>query len=285
MTPMAKKRTRLKQTTSMTMTTAMTSPSTTRAEVTLRRAGAFGVVVISAIAAAANPKATALAREAESLYQDAKFTEAARALKSAYDLEPQAQFLFNMARALELAGQTGEAIETYQRYIVLPADETEVALVARAKATIETRTRPAQSVAAPTTSARSSGGKPKQKSEPGGDIESAVVAPLPGAAPSPKLPALLVTGVSAVALAVGVGFGVLAQSARFDFDHATTLQGKLSLQTTARTQALVADVCLAAGAVAAVTAVVLLLKSDEAPLAVAFAPIRQGGLLALGLRF
>ena len=242
----------------------------------------------STLAAAANPKATALARQAEDQYKDANFELAAQSLQAAYDLEPKAHFLFNLARALEQDGQTRLAIDTYRRYLALPADETEPELVARAKTTIAVRTQRQPAVktkASPgrvATPTKSGSAKTRSKAEP--ESEAETVAVLPTAGPSPKLPGLLVTGVSAAAFAVGVTFGLLATGSRTSFDQAQTQQAKSGFERTVRTQALIADICFGAGAVAAVTAVILLLKSDDG-VGVAFALVAQGGLFALGWRF
>lgn len=244
--------------------------------------------MVSTAAVAANPKASALARQAEQHYKDAKFAEAAQSLSQAYDLEPQAHFLFNLARALEQDGKTAVAIETYRRYLALPVDETEPELVARAKTTIALRTQrqaPAKTKTGPgLTASPTKPGSAKGKNKPEADSEADAVAALPSAGPSPKLPGLLVTGVSVAAFAVGITFGLLATSSRQKFDHAGTAQAKAFFEHTVRTKALVADICFAAGAVAAVTAVILLLRSDDA-VTVALAPVAQGGLLAMGWRF
>ena len=241
--------------------------------------------MVSTAAVAANPKASALARQAEQQYKEAKFEEAAQSLQQAYDLEPNAHFLFNLARALEQDGKTAVAIETYRRYLALPVDETEPELVARAKTTIAVRTQRQAAVktkaspgltATPTKSSKS-----KSKDA---DSEADAVATLPTAGPSPKLPGLLVTGASVAAFAVGVTFGLLANASRQSFDQAVTQQAKAFFEQTVRTKALVADICFDVGAVAAVTAVILLLRSDDG-VAVALAPVPQGGVFAMGWRF
>ena len=241
-------------------------------------AWALGALLVSTAAVAGNPKATALARQAEQQYKDAKFAEAAESLQQAYDLEPKAHFLFNLARSLEQDGKTAIAIDTYRRYVALPADETEPELVARAKSTIAVRTQrqqPTKTKSGPGLIATPTKNKP--------ELESDAEAVLPSAGPGPKVPGLLVTGVSVAAVVVGITFGVLADDSRRSFDQASTRQVKAFFEQSVRTKALVADICFGAAAIAAVTAVILLLRSDDG-VAVAFAPVTQGGVVALGWR-
>ena len=254
---------------------------------------ALGVLLTAALAAAANPKASTLARSAEQLYRDAKFTEAAEALREAYDLEPQAQFLFNRARAIEQAGQTAKAIELYRQYVRLPAEDTDPDVVARARSHIEQRTHqpepggPTKTAASPglaATPTKNAGPTGKRPGEPESMAQAEVVAPMPSAGPNPKVLGLMVVGVSVATFAVGVTYGLLSASSRTAFTRALRIDDKRSAEASARTQALVADICFAAGAIAAVTGIMLLLRSDDA-VTVAFAPVSQGGLLALGVRW
>ena len=244
--------------------------------------------MVSTAAVAANPKATALAREAEQHYKAAQFGEAAQSLQQAYDLEPKGHFLFNLARALEQDGKTATAIETYRRYLALPADETEPELVARAKTTIAVRTQrqaPVKTKVSPgLTATPTRPGSAKGKNKPDAETEGEALATLPTAGPSPKLPGLLVAGGSVAAFAVGVTFGLLANGSRRSFDNAGTQQAKAFFEQTVRTKALVADICFAVGALTAITAVILLLRSDDG-VAVALAPIPQGAVFAMGWRF
>jgi len=259
------------------------------------RACLVAALVVSSLAAAANPKATALARTAEQRYREGKLEQAIEALTQAYDLEPNSQFLFNLARAQEVAGHTAIALETYRRYVVLPADETDHELVARAKATITGRT----SVAEPATTAtvqtsKSPGLSSKPTKEPPASSTSSrgsaraeggePAALSLSSGPSPKVPGLIVAGVAVATVGVGVTFGLLSSGSRATFRTATSYQVKRAAEITTRQQALIADLCIGAGIAAAVTAVILLARSDG-PATVALAPLRDGALLALGLRF
>lgn len=239
------------------------------------RALISAALLVSVVATAANPTAAKLARNAEQLYRDARFLEAADALRGAYDLEPRAQFLFNLARTLEQAGQTDRALETYRQYVGRPSSETEPELVARARATLEARLR--------TQGVKKASPRPVVKNEPN-ETETEAVAPLQSKEANPKLPGLLVTAAAVVTSGVALTFGLLANDSRTAFSAATTMERKRAFEATARTQALVADVCWVVGAGALMTAMVLLLKSDE-HLRVAFSLSRHGVGLALGGSF
>ena len=59
---------------------------------------------LATLAAAANPKATALAKEADKLYKDNKYREAAQKLEEAYAVDPAPLYLYIIARAYDQAG-------------------------------------------------------------------------------------------------------------------------------------------------------------------------------------
>jgi tetratricopeptide (TPR) repeat protein len=67
----------------------------------------------------ASPRQQALElfEESETRYRAGRFGEAAELLRSAYRLHPQPTLLYNLARALEGAGDFSGAIEAYQRYL------------------------------------------------------------------------------------------------------------------------------------------------------------------------
>ncbi len=262
----------------------------------MRHALALCVLMASSLAAAANPKAGALAREAEQLYREAKFTQAADLLRQAYDVEPNPKFLFNRARALEQAGDTAVALETYREYIALPADETEPELVIRAQETIDERTRPKDAPrkaapthasppstkptkeAVPTTTAKAVGDQPAKDHPVSNNTTVAVPTAPTGRS---KVPALVVSGLGVAALGVGVTFGLLANGARAQFSTATTLRGKIEFEAATRRDALVADLSLLVGVAAATVGIVLFARSDE-PVSVAVTPTRQGATVAVG---
>lgn len=237
----------------------------------------MAVMLVSAgLAMAGNPKAASLARAAEQQYRNGQFTEAAATLGLALDLEPVPQFLFNQARALELAGQTARAMELYRRYLHLPAEDTGPALVARARATLDQRIQ--------------NGRGPVTKTEPGlkatptkASLER--VSLLAEPAPSPKVPALIITGVSVAALGTGAAFGLLSGSSRASYTSAITLQDKQRFEVMTRQRALIADLAFGAGIASAITAIILFAASDPPLVTVSFAPLAQGALASVGASF
>jgi tetratricopeptide (TPR) repeat protein len=66
---------------------------------------------------AANAAALALFEDSEARYREGRFREAAELLERAYALDPAPILLFNLARALESAGDLSNAVEAYARYV------------------------------------------------------------------------------------------------------------------------------------------------------------------------
>lgn len=62
-------------------------------------------------------RAVVLFEESETLYNQGEFEQAAALLRRAYALHPDPTLLFNLARALEGAGDLDGAIESYERYL------------------------------------------------------------------------------------------------------------------------------------------------------------------------
>ncbi len=67
---------------------------------------------------ASKAAALKLFEESEARYREGRFKEAADLLTRAYALDPAPILLFNLARALESAGDLSDAVEAYARYVV-----------------------------------------------------------------------------------------------------------------------------------------------------------------------
>jgi len=80
-------------------------------------------------------KAADLVKQAEKLYLQAKYKEAAELLKKANDIEPKPTLIYNLARALDQAGDLPAALEYYRQYVASP--DTDTTLVKRATLSIE----------------------------------------------------------------------------------------------------------------------------------------------------
>jgi tetratricopeptide (TPR) repeat protein len=100
---------------------------------------AFLMVTLAGLLTHAAPdaRATALAKDAERLYKDGQYKEAAKLLEEAQALEPNPKFLYNMARAYDQAGELQPALDTYGKYIGLPATDSEPDLVKKANLSMD----------------------------------------------------------------------------------------------------------------------------------------------------
>jgi len=91
---------------------------------------------LAAMGAGPNPRrAQALVKEAEKLYLQAKYKEAAELLKKAHEIEPDPKILYNIARALDQAGDLPAALDYYRQY--LASNETDPTLLKRATLSVE----------------------------------------------------------------------------------------------------------------------------------------------------
>lgn len=88
---------------------------------------AVGVILPGLARAQEDDRARALELFEESAehYRAGRFDRAAALLREAYDLEPEPVLLYNLARALEGAGQDQEAVDAYERYLASAGDEEE----------------------------------------------------------------------------------------------------------------------------------------------------------------
>lgn len=84
--------------------------------------------------AAQTEHALQLFREAADHYRAGRFAVAVALLRESYQLSPQTETLYNIARALEGMGQLEEAAETYQRYLD-EAPDTDIAGAVRRRLT------------------------------------------------------------------------------------------------------------------------------------------------------
>ena len=88
------------------------------------------LVALSVVAAVALPavagakpskkkirKAARLDKVGKSLYANKRFSEAVVAFEEAFDTDPKAKYLFNLAKAHDKNGNLPEAIDAYERYV------------------------------------------------------------------------------------------------------------------------------------------------------------------------
>ncbi len=253
----------------------------------------------------ANPKASALAKEADRLYKDNKYKEAAETLRQAYDTEPAALYLYNIARAYDQAGELDTALEYYRTYVGLPAEDTQPdllkkanlamdrlrTLVARAeadkqvrdaeKARLQDDAKKAEARAdAEAAEARKQRREfeAKERERKAKEAETVNVR---------KVAAFATGGVAVAGLASALTFSIVTAVNRDQFRTATSLADKQRLENETRATAAVTDISLLVGLAAGVTAVILYPKGDEPPRAVnvVVAPIAGGAVASVGASF
>jgi tetratricopeptide (TPR) repeat protein len=264
----------------------------------------------STSALAANPKATALAKDADRFYKDNKYREAAETLKQAYELEPNPLYLYNIARAWDQAGEVEQAMESYRAYTGQAADLTQPELVKKANLAMDRlRTLMAKGEADKKVqdAERKRLEDDRKKAEDRADEESRLAreqrrqyeAKEKAAREAQqvqvnfkKLIAYIVGGVGVACLGTSLVFALLANGSLGSFRKATTLADKLRFEADTKGQALVTDVLLLVGLAATATAVVLYPKGDPGPtgavslVSLLVAPMQGGGAFAsLGVSF
>ena len=205
-------------------------------------------------APAADSKALGLAKDADRLYRDNRFREAAELLQQAWQLEPTPLYLYNIARAWEQAGQPHQALESYRAYLAQPSGLTDPELVKRAKVVmerLETQRRADEARADEASRlAREERRAAEAKDRATREVQQ-------GKVNERALSAYIAGGVSVAALGTSLVFALLASGSLSSFRKATTLVDKHTLEATTRGQALVTDLALLVGLAAAATAIVL----------------------------
>lgn len=176
----------------------------------------------------------ALAKEGRALYDDGDYAGAVKRYLEAYQLAPSAGALYNIAFVYDKKlGEIGLAINYYRRYVADPDAEPDA--VARATRRIEElKALQAQRAAKP---------KPASSAQ--------------------RVAGWVTLGAGGLLVAGGVTFGVLASDAESEFDASRDLEEKRELRDQAETQALVSDVLLGTGLVAAAVGVVLVVTGDD----------------------
>jgi tetratricopeptide (TPR) repeat protein len=265
----------------------------------------LAALTLSAAALGANPKASALAKDADRLYKDNKYKEAAETLRQAYEADPNGLYLYNIARAYDQAAELELSQEYYRKYVALPSDEAQPDLVKKAnlamdrirtllargsadkqvreaeKQRLEADAKKAEARAdAEAAEARKQRQEFAEKEKVRKEAENKQVNVR-------KLAAYGTGGVAIVGLGMALGFGIGTNGNRESFRTADTLTLKKQYEGATRTTAAVADVSLIVGVAAAVATVILYPKGEEAEksVTVVFAPVSGGGVAALGGTF
>lgn len=229
------------------------------------------LVLVAAVAAALFPVSPASAQDDFQTHLDAglrhyesrQYADAAREFQAAFDIRPEPDLLYNVARSYERGVMRREAIDAYARFLELPGTTSEMrqrALAARNSLESELRAIEQRDQAQQTTTET-------ETETPAESNDATTAPPPPPPEPSPLRPTgFALIGVGAAVAVVGGVFGGLALSANSDFEDATDRAEQLELRDDVNRNALLADVFVGVGVGVAVVGVILAIvgKPDTA---------------------
>lgn len=221
-------------------------------------------------------------KDALTHYKEGAFLEAAEDFEAAHALEAQPELVYNIARSYEKALAQDEAIAAYERFVNLPGTTAALRTKALDALTALRKERAARDRA-----------RQAERSDVRAPAPIAVLQPERMTSTPARSRTLELTLIGAGIGLAGAGaiFGVLALDAESQWMAAqadgepTARVEELVDQT--RTHALVADILIGAGAVAAVSGVVVLLARGQENTRLSWGPqlTEDGAGLAVGGRF
>lgn len=217
---------------------------------------------------------TSLIREGERLYQAGKYKEAAEALKKAHEASPNPKLIYNIAVALENAGELREALSYYQQYVgnTEGTDPTLLKRSARgidrlqvlikkeeqALASADTERQKLQAEAeASRRRAEEEQQAARRAEEENRRQQQAEYARALKSYKRQRIAAFAVGGVAVAGVGAGVLFGMQARDAREQFDAASRLEDKQARADDTKSKALLADLGFGVGLAGAITAIIL----------------------------
>lgn len=227
-----------------------------------------------------------LIRQAERLYDQKKYLEAAALLEKAYESLSDSRIIYNIARAYDQAGKETEAISYYEKYLT---DGENATLRKRSRSAIDRlrlQKEKEEKVAAAAAAERQ---RLKAEAE---EAERRVAAEREAARRAEEahqlrlkvayeeaqasrkrmqVTSIALGGVALAGAGVGAFFGLQANGARTTFNSATELDPKLAAKSATRSNALFADIGFGVGLVGAVAAILLYPKE----------PVRKPGKVRL----
>ena len=220
-----------------------------------------------------------LAQQASARYKADDFVEAVELYLEAYRLGEAAALLYNVAVIYDRKINDRElAITYYRRYITAP--DADPAAVSRATARVQVLKQEQAKADADRRAEELAAAKRRKEAEearlnPPPEAPRAVSSTVRQAEPD-RTVGWIVTGVGAVALGVGAGFGVGAASDQTAFNESELLNEKKDLREKGSQKALVADILMGVGVAAIITGVVLVLTAEADPPAVGVMPTADG---------
>lgn len=202
-------------------------------------------------------RAAVLAREANDLYEQGEYRQAAVLLERAYALYPTPSLLYNLGRAFEEDGDGARAIDAYQRYLMATDGSDPETRIEVDNRILRLEQRLAESA-------------PPDQGEPDPAPPDPSEPPPPdeGDELEPPIGAFVLGGGGAAGLAIAIGFGLSSWSLQDQYrprsvDAATAAE----LEAEASTHATVANVFYVLGGLAlaagAIWAIVDLTSQDD----------------------
>jgi tetratricopeptide (TPR) repeat protein len=221
---------------------------------------------------AKGPSAKELVKQAERLYDQKKYVEAAEALEKANEQAPDSRLIYNIARAYDQAGRAREAITYYEQYMT---DGEDAQLRKRARSAVDRlrlQQQKEETAAAEAEAERKHMQEEAEAAQRRMEAEREVARQAEAAnqlrleeahrealteRKRTQITSFALGGLAVAGAGVGIAFGVQAANARATFNNAQDLDTKLAARTATRNNALLADIGYGVGIVSAVAAVLL----------------------------
>ncbi|MFE8595633.1 tetratricopeptide repeat protein [Archangium violaceum] len=217
-----------------------------------------------------NPKE--LVKQAEKLYDQKKYLEAAALLEKANESLNDTRIVYNIARAYDQAGKETEAISYYEKYLTdgedaqlrkrsrLSLDRLRLQKEKEEKATAAAEAeRKRMRAEAEEAQKRAEAERAEARRTDEANQQRLKVAYEDAQASRKRMQvtSIALGGVALAGVGVGAFFGVQANGSRTTFNSATELDQKLAAKSATRSSALIADIGFGVGLVGAVAAVLL----------------------------
>jgi len=250
-------------------------------------------VAAAVVTEAPQEEVDAIVAQAVEKFQAKEYDEAAALFEQAYELSPEPNYLFNIGRVYEQAGNLEKAVEFYARFVKEPEVELGAREVALERLRVlrgvleETSEKPppeeedpVDEVADPTEPE-----DPPPDDPPPEDPEDAPKKPNPL-----RITGFVLLGVGVGAVAGGGALGGIALGHENDLNTLNTLETRDDAVTKGKRSALVADILFGVGGAMLVTGVVLVAvsyagKNKSRRAAVAPTLTRRGAGIAAEVRF
>ncbi|MFO0599897.1 MAG: hypothetical protein U0228_31600 [Myxococcaceae bacterium] len=264
------------------------------------------VLSTAAYAGGGSSKAGALAKEADRLYKDNKYKEAAETLKEAYDADGTPLYLYNIARAYDQAAELDLAMDYYRKYVGLPSDQSQPDLVKKANLAMD-RLRTLLAKGEADKKVRDAEKQKLEddakKAEARADAEAAEARKQrrefeakekarreeqEKKVNSRKLIAFVTGGVGVASLGTSLVLAISSAANKDAFRKAQTLADKQRLEAETRGTAAATDITLLLGIAAGVATVIAWPKDGVEPAGqvnVVVAPVSGGAMASFGVRF